>query len=334
MRDYLILRQQSPLPAAIPVFSQPGFFFNNADHIGQQSTGPFCVITALNQTTGQADARCTFFVEPHRAVSPISAPFGSIEFTRNLPEAVLSALIDALIDEARSTGAPTLQLVNYPHCYAPEQAHRLTEQLLLRGFRVVSADETFFLPITSSAFKDTIDASERRRLHKCQRAGFQFAHWRCPDVDTVTSFLVQTRRQQGYNLNLSAERLSDLLRSFPEQFPVFVVTDGPTLTALTIAVRVRDDILYNFLPASDPNYRAYSPMVLLTDGLFRYCQQQHIQLLDLGTSLDANHQPKASLMRFKRNLGAQESPKLTFEKEFLTQRNGADTEVTEKEFTP
>lgn len=316
MRDYVILRQHNPLPGVLPLFSQPGFFFNNADHIGQQSTGPFCVITALNQLTGQADARCTFFVEPDRAVSPVAAPFGSIEFTRNLPEAVLSALIDALIDEARSTGAPMLQLVNYPHCYAPEQARRLTEQLFLHDFRVVATNPTFFLPITSNAFENTIVASERRRLQKCRRAGLQFAHWYRPDVDVVTSFLVKTRQQRGYSLTLPSDRLGYLIQTFPSQFSVFTVTDGSTLTALTVAVQVRDDILYNFLPASDPTYHAYSPMVLLTDGLFGYCQQRQIRLLDLGTSLDANHQPKPSLMRFKRNLGAQESPKLTFEKRF------------------
>ncbi len=83
-----------------------------------------------------------------------------------------------------------------------------------------------------------------------------------------------------------------------------------------MTVRVRDDILYTFLPASNPAYHAYSPLVLLMDGLFEYCQQQQIRLLDLGVSLDGNHQPKPSLLRFKRNLGALESPKVCFEKRF------------------
>lgn len=316
MEDYTILRQQSPLPAAIPRFSQPGFFFNDADHVCQQSTRPFYVITALNQTTGQADARCTFFVEPDRAISPAAAPFGSVEFVQTLPDSVLSSFIDALTSEARSTGVPALRLVNYPHCYAPEQAHRLTEQLDQRNFRVAAAEPTFYLPVTHEAFEDTIDASERRRLQKCRRAGFTVSQWHRPDVDTVTAFLVETRQQQGYKLLLPPDRLRNLLHTFPTKFAVFVVNDGPVTAALTVTVRVRDDILYNFLPASDPAYHAYSPMVLLTDGLFGYCQQQQIRLLDLGTSLNGNRQPKHSLMRFKRNLGALESPKLIFEKVF------------------
>lgn len=316
MREYTILRQRSPLPAIIPRFSQPGFFFNNADHLCQQNTRPFCVITALNQTTGQADARCTFFIEPDRAVSPAAAPFGSVEFIQTLPDAALSDLIDALIGEARSTGASTLRLVSYPHCYAPEQTHRLTNELLKQGFCVVSANQSSFLLISNDAFQNTIDPSERRRLLKCRRAGFRSAHWCCPDIDAVTSFLVRTRQQQGYKLTLPPERLSGLIQTFPDQFPIFVVSDGSAIAALTVAVRVRDDILYNFLPTSDPDYHAYSPMVLLLDELFSYCQRQQIRLLDLGVSLDGNQQPKPSLMRFKRNLGAQESPKLVFEKRF------------------
>lgn len=95
---------------------------------------------------------------------------------------------------------------------------------------------------------------------------------------------------------------------------VFTVRDGAQLAALTVAVRVRSDILYNFLPASPLAYRPFSPMVMLLDEVVAYCRRQNIRVLDLGTSLDGDHQPKASLMRFKRNLGAQESPKLIFEK--------------------
>jgi lipid II:glycine glycyltransferase (peptidoglycan interpeptide bridge formation enzyme) len=104
------------------------------------------------------------------------------------------------------------------------------------------------------------------------------------------------------------------LHTFPDEFRVFVVNDQSRITALSVVVRVRDDILYNFLPASHPDYSTFSPMVMLIGGLFTYCQHQGIPLLDLGVSLDGTGQPKPSLIHFKRNLGAQVSPKLTFEK--------------------
>lgn len=315
MPHYIAFRTDLQVSTELP-FLQNGFFFNTPAHIHQQSAGTARTLLAVNTLTNQAEAQCTFFVNDDQARSPAAAPFGSVEFIETLSESVLNDFLDALLTAVAVTGVSTFRLVNYPHCYAPEQARRLTEQLLERGFSIPSANPTFYLPIANDPFETTIHASERRRLKKCQRAGFRFEHWQQPDIDAVTEFLVSTRQQQGYALTLPPDRLRQLLHIFPNQFPVFVVSDGNRITALTMAVRVRADILYSFLPASSPDYHTYSPMVLLTDGLVTYCRQQRIQLLDLGVSLDGDHQSKPSLIRFKRHLGAQESPKLVFEKRF------------------
>ncbi|QJW91083.1 GNAT family N-acetyltransferase [Spirosoma taeanense] len=314
MINYTIQRQQNPPYHAIPDFCQQGFFFNEGDHLQQQSNGAFHLLTALNQSTRQAEARCAFFLQPHRAVSPAAAPFGSIEFADSLPDPILDEFLRSLTEAAQSAGAPTLRLVNYPHCYAPKQADRLTDKLIEQGYQLVAADQNFFLSVANHSFESSIAPSQRRRLRKCRQAGFQFEHWQRPNPQEVVTFLQETRQQQGYLLTICPDRLVSLLQEFPEQFPVFVVSDGDIRAALTVAVRVRADILYNFMPASRPDYHRFSPMVMLTDGLFGYCQRQRIRLLDLGVSLDANRQPKPSLMRFKQKLGAQSSPKLVFEK--------------------
>lgn len=315
MPHHIALHTDLQVSAEWP-FLPNGFFFNTPEHVRQQRVGTDRTVLAVNTLTDQAEARCTFFVDRDQAISPAAAPFGSVEFINTLSDTALNDFLDALLAAVAATGVVIFRLVNYPHCYAPQQAQRLTEQLTKRGFEIISANQNFFLPITDNAFETTIDASERRRLRKCQRAGLRFERWQQPDIDVVTAFLVNTRQQQGYVLTLPPDHLRRLLQTFPDQFPIFVVRDGAVITALTVAVRVRADILYSFLPASSPDYQAYSPMVLLIDGLVTYCQQQHIKLLDLGVSLDGDHQPKSSLIRFKRNLGAQESPKLVFEKRF------------------
>jgi len=309
-----ILLQRNPQPADIPLFCQPGFFFNEGDHLRQQGDGRFYLLTALNQTTQQAEARCAFFIQPDGAFSPGAAPFGSIEFAETLSDSVLNEFLGSLTEAVRFAGALTLRITNYPHCYAPQQAGRLTTKLVEHSFRLIESNPNFSLPITDHGFENNLAAAERRRLRKCRENKFQFMHWQDPAIDKVVDFLRETRQQQNYPLTLSPSYLADLLAEFPDQFPVFVVTDGPNMAALTVAIRVRNDILYTFLPASHPDYRAFSPMVMLTDGLFTHCQQQGIHLLDLGVSLGENHCPKPSLMRFKRNLGAQEMPKLVFEK--------------------
>ncbi len=250
------------------------------------------------------------------AVSPVAAPFGSVEFAEHLPDPVLSRFLHKLVEIARSLGLNALRLVNYPHHYAPVQAERLTRQLRQNGFRLTHAYQNHALRIGSDAFIQTIHASERRRLRKCHRAGFVTQQWLMPDIGAVIRFIAETRQQQGYQLTIEPERLAGLLRQFPGDFPVFAVHDGSALAALTVAVRVRADILYNFLPASSPASRTFSPAVLLTECLYVYCQQHSIRLLDLGVSLDNDRQFKPTLARFKERLGATPSEKLVFERVF------------------
>ncbi|UHG92486.1 GNAT family N-acetyltransferase [Spirosoma oryzicola] len=314
MIDYTILHQFSPEASSVPLFSQPGFFFNEIEHLRQQQNGAFHLLTVLNQQTQQAEARCAFFVSDQVAMSPGAAPFGSVEFSNTLPDDLIEEFIGCIQDTARTNGARALRLVNYPHCYAPTQAEQLTRILEKHEFALLENHQNFFLPVTETAFESKLVASERRRLRKCREAHFRFTQGSLPDVKEVAAFLQDSRHKQGYRLTLGTNYLITLLQNFPHQFPVFTVRHREKLIALTVAVRVRHDILYSFLPASHPDYRTFSPMVLLLDCVFTYCQQQGIRVLDLGVSLDADRQPKLSLIRFKQNLGAQSSPKLTFEK--------------------
>jgi hypothetical protein len=311
---HTIHSQCSPALSDILPFSQPGFFFNEGIHLIQQRNEPFQLLTVRQSHTQRVVARCAFFIENEKGVSPGAAPFGSIEFDETLPDDVLKDFINRLLGDVKSSGCQTLDLIHYPHCYAPAQTERLLTVLQLSGCSITKSHPTFYLPVTSQPFINGITSSERRRIRKCQRAGFQFTQEHQPDPAVIISFLLGTYAQLGYRLSLPSERLIHLLTVFSDQFAVFTLHDNQRLIALTITVRVRHDILYNFLPTSLPAYHTFSPMVMLLDGVYAYCQRKNIQLLDLGVALDNDCQPKASLARFKRNLGAQESPKYVFSK--------------------
>ena len=315
MRQYEMILQHEPSRGLIPPFSEAGFLFNTYEHLQHQQKEGVYVLSAVNAVTRLADARCAFFVQSGKAVSPVAAPFGSVEYASIFPPEALGLFIQTLIRAVRSAGAVSLRLVNYPACYAPELAGRLAQELLTNGFAVVETHQTFYLPVSNMPFDVNLVPAERRRIIKCLNAGFHVSQWPSPDKTAVINFLVEMRRQKGYALTISPERLADLFQTLPTQCAVFTVMDGDTIAALTITIRVRHDILYSFQPASNPDYDAFSPMVLLTKGLYAYCQQHQIGLLDLGLSLDNNRQIKPGLARFKRNLGAQESPRLVFERD-------------------
>jgi hypothetical protein len=311
---YTIQIQDNPQASDVPLFRSDGFFFNEFSHLRQQSSLPLHLLTALNPDTHQAEARCAFFGNGPVASSPGAAPFGSVEFDNNLPDSVLGELLNTLTDKARQDCCSSVRMVNYPNCYAPEQADRLTDHLLDQQYRMVRDDATFFLSVGADSLDRQMHSQERRRLQKCHRAGFQFAQWKNPPISDVLAFLQISRIEQGYPLTLPADRLAALLTRFPDRFSVFTVCDGTDIASLAITVRVSSDILYYFLPADNLVYRSFSPAVMLIDGLFGYCQQEGIKLLDLGVSLDHHREFKPSLARFKENLGAVSSPKRVFEK--------------------
>jgi hypothetical protein len=312
---YDILTHDSALRSTLPTYSEAGFFFNEEAQLRQQDDGDFRLLTARHTLTQKTDARCAVFVDKLLAISPKAAPFGSIEFTENLPDSALLALTDSLEAQVRMLGLPAVRITNYPHAYAPRQSGRLISLLMARQYRIVDQLLNFHIDVTGEILSDRFHYSERRRLAKCLCNGFRVEHWVRPAIPTVLDFIQQSRRQQGYPLTIAPDRLAHLLRTFPDQYPVFAVWDGSTLASLTVAVRVRHDILYNFLPADNLDYRHYSPSVLLTQGLYTYCQQERVRLLDLGVAVDDHRRPKPDLMRFKRNLGATTSLKVVLEKQ-------------------
>lgn len=313
MSHYVITRQCNPAEKQVPTFRQ-GFLFNEWQHLRQQSSRPLHLLTVFNTESQEAEARCAFFEADRVAKSPASAPFGSIEFTDAIPDSTLQTFIRSLTNQVRRVGYTKLRIVNYPHCYAPRQALRLTQMLQEQGFRLTQSDITFFIAVTDYCLESLMHPQERRRLRKGCLAGLTFEHWKTPDIHQVVDFWLASRQQQGYALTLPPDQLAYLLTKFPDRFPVFTVRSEQSIAALSVGVWVRNDILYNFLPVDNLLFRHLSPMVFLLNGLYRFCQQQAIQILDLGVSLDADRKPKASLERFKQNMGAITSPKLVFEK--------------------
>lgn len=289
-----------------------GLFFNSPDFLALQPQ-PIYQLAWVDKTTNKIAIRCAFGVQNGLALSPVAAPFGSVEWAAQVTPAELSRFVNELIEQVRQVGGTRLQLIHPPACYAPKQTEQLFDILNQHDFSLSRQVSTFYLPVNGQPLLHRTRASERQRFRKCVRAGFRASRWEKPDPDTVIQFLGEHRRIKGYSLSVSENQLVCLLNRFPENFPVFGVWSEQILVALCVCVRVRTDSLYTFMPVSHANYAPFSPMVMLLENLYQYCQQTHISLLDLGPSLDSTRRFKPSLARFKVNMGAITSPKPTFE---------------------
>ena len=97
----------------------------------------------------------------------------------------------------------------------------------------------------------------------------------------------------------------------PEHYLLFGVYDESKLIAASVSVRISRQIMYNFYHADDINYRSSSPVAMLVDGVYKYCQQNNFNILDLGIS-SVQGLLNQGLFDFKDNLGCETSNKCTY----------------------
>jgi hypothetical protein len=306
-----------PLSADLPALTGridfETYLFNEPAHLlTQPGSSAFCFL--LISPDHVIKARFTLFIQQNQGLSPFRAPFGSIEFAANLGVAHLDFFLDQIEEFGREKQLQSIRITGYPFSYAPEASQTLSQRLLYRGYRIINSELSYHLSVSTKPFESLLQESERRRLRKCEKAGFQFAEEKQPDLEKVYQYVAACRLRRGFPVSLSQQAFVALFHQFPDVYRVFTVTDGNNVVALTVTVKINDRILYNFYPADAVGYQTYSPTVLLTKGLYAHCQEKCFAMLDLGISTDqgaANY----GLIRFKQNLGAIASLKLSFEKE-------------------
>ena len=289
------------------------FLFNTPQHVRYQAQH-HSIFTFILSNNGQTELWAFFhlFIENQNGISPRRGPFGSFELKADLGGETLTCFVQEIEQLMAHLSLKFLKIKSFPACYDFPKAALIEQVLQQNGFVVSSQLANQHLAVSEQPFEATLHPSEKRRLRKCRRAGFSFEEWQNPEPAVVYDFIEQNRRALGYALTFDLVSFVEWLAQFPENYLVFCVKDQAKIVALTLAVRVSERVLYNFCPADCLHYRTFSPTVLLNQGLYAYCQQNHFEILDLGVSVNAEGEPKTGLIRFKRNLGAVESSKLSF----------------------
>ena len=244
-------------------------------------------------------------------LSPVNAPFGGVESIQDCPAEGLLFLLNCVEDFLRNEGGVCLKIKLPPIFYRGIESE-IYHQI---GFTTDLENHDYYLPVISEPFENIIDPQEKRRLAKCKRESFSSENCVMTPTD-LYDFIETSRLIYGYSLSISERQLTKLMNEFPEQFIVFVVKHQEEIVALSLTVLVNDEVLYNFMPADLPAYKIYSPMVMLYDCIYTYCQSNGIRFLDLGQSLDHEGNFKPSLANFKVNMGAEECAKTTIVKYF------------------
>ena len=289
------------------------FLFNDPRVFHQQQCSDYSVVN-LTDDKENCLARCAIFFKDNQAYSPFRAPFGSIEFSNELTLQQLQYFIAELENFLQAKQIVKFKLVNYPECYTAERASLLTYCLLKQGYNTTLAELNYHINVTTeidliSGFHD----SEKRRYKKCVEQGFVASVETEKDITEAFELIKKARVDKGFPLSMKLEEFAKLFKEFPKDYFLFSVRDKDKLVAVATGVRISSNVLYYFLPADAAEYKNYSPTVLLIKGMYDFCLQHNIPILDLGIA-SANAVPNYGLINFKQHLGGIPSLKYTFEK--------------------
>jgi len=248
------------------------------------------------------------------AVSPYRSPFGSFIFSDAVNQATLHEFIGFCEKRLKDRDITTITLKHQPEIYAPQKNLDTEVVLQAAGYKIQFAETSAIIAVTGESFESGLHRSEKKRLRKCRDSRLVFESASIDQLQKVYTFLEACREEKGYSLSMSFPDIEKLANAFPDRLLLTRVVDKSQMVAANISMRIYNDVLYNFYHDHSGEYDHLSPVVLLNEGLYQYCQHQKIRLLDLGTS-NLDGKLNESLLNFKLRLGARPSRKITFTKQ-------------------
>lgn len=288
--------------------------FHQARHVRLQSSEGWRTFGLRNEQYVLL-AVVHFNMHGDSAVSPFRAPFGSYIFSDTVSSSQLMEFIHHTEDLLKLQGVKKIQLKNFPEIYYPVKSDMLRLALLSAGY-AETEEACACIHVSDKPFESGIHASERKRIKKSNVAGLVFRSLPLDQLKSVYEFLQNCRDRKNYSLSMSYDELKKTMETFRDRFLLSSVIGNAEMAAANISIRVNHNVLYNFYHDHSEHYDSYSPVVLLNKGLYEYCQQKSLTLLDLGTSQQEGVLNE-SLFNFKLRLGAVASRKLTFSKNLI-----------------
>lgn len=283
--------------------------FNRPRHLLLQNPAGWRTFQIRNEKKSRTDGVLHFHVADGIAQSPFHGPFGSLDFSDGLPGEVLYSFLEYVM-RALSLSDTRRVVIKSPPVYSHREV-LLHVFLLNLGFHISVAEVGSLLE--TGSFTSNAATWEKRKLRQARESGLRFKLLAVEDLEVVYRFIEMCRGERQQSLSMQWEELARVVEVFPEDFVLAGIYDQESLAAASISIRVRSHVLYNFYSGHRKSLDPLSPVVMLMEGLHEYCIENHIAVLDLGTSA-LGGVPNFPLLGFKERLGGRPSGKYTFEK--------------------
>lgn len=311
MEDYWF--HEGKLPSAYRLnFEQS--LFNTEAYRSLQASDNWVSFYLLNQQEFLVEAQIHFYVKDADAKSIIQSPFGGIECSSKLNNnKALFNFIERFCGKLKDVGCKTITIVCRPILYSSGQQSLIGTFLQNLGFRVSASEIASVISVTSKPFAEIIHPRKKRKLVQSLSAHLEFRSLTYESLAEVYKFIEQHRMEKRYLMSASLSHLQKSGQHLPDRYAVFGIFHNGSMVAASVCVRVTTTILYHFISDHVRKIGEARPSLVLMKGIYEYCQQNNIDLFDLGTSA-VNGLPNFKLIKFKTELGGVPTQKLTYTK--------------------
>ncbi|MCS6820629.1 MAG: GNAT family N-acetyltransferase [Microscillaceae bacterium] len=301
-----------------PCLAEDTFLFHQIAHLQTQLCEKKWLFSLYFANKRRYVAHFPIFQQKNSLFSPFQAPFGGAIFEPTLQVEILYLFLENIENYCTQIlEAKRIYIKLYPQCYAPTQSSLLTHYLLKKGYSLDTTELNYHFDIQANGnFDQKLHHSEKRKLAQCYKQHFEFRLAKTEWLEQAYRIIYQNRERKQKPISLSLEQLQNLFVQFPHHFLLACLLDCDkafTVVSTAVLVKINSKIIYYFMPADNFDYQRFSPSILLLRYIYDWAKEQHFRILDLGISTE-NGKENFGLMRFKQNLGAEVSLKLTWYK--------------------
>lgn len=311
MKDFIFYEAE---PDQKALFDFEPTMFHRVSHLQLQKSEGWRWYYAEDEKRKRVVASLYLNLSGESAVSSVRSPYGSVEGSEGVPPEVLFNFMIFVEDALKKRNVKSVRITCAPGVYMPKLHSLLSVYFPNLGYHTTAAALSAYLR-PDSEFVSGISQTEKQALSKGALAGLHFRLIDIGKLEDVYTFIARCHHRKGYLMSMTFADLLTTVQKFEDRFILSGAFDQQTMVAASIAIRVSNNVLYNFYMDHDSAYDKISPVLILLEGLYSYCKGRSIRIMDLGTSaLDGK--PNFGLLSFKLRLGGLVTPKMTAEKFF------------------
>ena len=246
--------------------------------------------------------------------SPFSAPFGGFVYlNKEIKIPFIDRAIELLIKWADEHRLSAINVSLPPTIYQQSFIAKQINSFYRAGFMISEIDLNYSFELNNYTedYLSQIWRNARKNTHLALKQKLEFKKCVSAEEKRLAYEVVRKNRlAKGASLAMNWGQMQEttkLIRA--DSFLVFDEASNPIASA--IVFHISDEIVQVIYWGDIPEFACYKTMNFLAYKIFGYYKNQHIKIIDIGTSTVSSI-PNFGLCEFKESIGGDIQTKLTF----------------------